>query len=330
MNIFYLHPAPDVAAAYMHDKHVVKMILESTQVLSTVYARYGQPTQYKPTHQNHPSVVWAGDRVAHYQWLFAHAQALCSEYRHRYGRTHACEAVLRGLERPPTGLHAGGWVPPPQCMPEEFQVPGDAIAGYRNYYLARKVVQSKWTRRDVPPFVLSGEMTMATAKKAAPVAAKKTAPVTAAPAAKKAAAPAAAPVVEQEAEEVAAPRTRGPRGVPETAVITLLVEGNPKREGSKANAVFSHYEDGMTIADFCAALEATDPEMVKEATPNLVYDAKHGFIQIEGYEPPGGVVVKEVKQPKPKAEKAPRKGKSAEQAAEQAAADATAEEEVVD
>lgn len=162
---------------------------------------------------------------------------------------------------------------------------------------------------------------MATAKKTA----KKTAPTSKSAPAKK-----AAPVVEApvEVEETAAaPRTRGPRGVPETAVITLLVEANPKREGSKAHAVFSHYENGMTIADFCAALEATDPEMVKEATPNLVYDAKHGFIEIEGYEPPGGVVVKEVKQPKPKAEK-PAKGKKA--PAETAKADAEAEEEVID
>lgn len=158
---------------------------------------------------------------------------------------------------------------------------------------------------------------MATAKKTAPTT--KTAPTKTAPAKK------AAHVVEESAE--AAPRTRGPRGVPETAVITLLVETNPKREGSKAHAVFSHYESGQTIADFCAALEATDAEMVKEATPNLVYDAKHGFIEIEGYEPPGGVVVKEVKQPKPKAEK-PAKGKKA--PAETAKADAEAEEEVID
>lgn len=178
---------------------------------------------------------------------------------------------------------------------------------------------------------------MATAKKTAPVAAKKTAPVAAksAPVAAKSAPAKKAAVVEQPAEtEAAAPRTRGPRGVPETAVITVLAEGNPKREGSKAHAVFSHYENGQTIADFCAALEATDAEMVKEATPNLVYDAKHGFIEIEGYEPPGGVIEKKVREPKaPKAAKAPKAGKAkptAEQQQAQADADAEAEEEVVD
>lgn len=173
---------------------------------------------------------------------------------------------------------------------------------------------------------------MATAK----TAPKKTAPIQAAAKSAPAKSAPAKKVASKEPEpevEAAAPRTRGPRGVPETAVITLLVEGNPKREGSKAHAVFSHYEEGQTIAEFCAALEATDAEMVKEATPNLVYDAKHGFISIEGYEPPGGVIEHKPKEPKPVKAAAPSKkgGKpKAQQAAEQAEADAAAEEEVVD
>lgn len=320
MNVFYLHEEPTVAATMLHDKHVVKMILESTQILCAVWWRYGQEAPYKQTHKNHPCVLWAGDSVWHYQWLFTHAVALCNEYTHRYGRVHACRAVLSRLERCPVGMHASGWRQPPQAMPDEFQVSGDPVSAYRKYYLARKVAQSCWTRRAVPAFVSLGDQTMATAKKTAPTS--KTAPV--APV-KTASAP--APVVE---EADVTPRTRGPRGVPETAVINVLVDTNPKREGSKAHAVFSHYESGQTIAEFCAALEATDPEMVKEATPNLVYDAKHGFIEIDGYTPPGGVVVKEVKQPKPKSETAP-KGKKAKPApADTAAADAEALEEVVD
>lgn len=324
MNIFYLHPEPVVAATMQHDKHVVKMILETTQILSTVHARYGHTVGYKATHANHPSTRWAGDSVAHYQWLFRHAQGLCREYTHRYGRTHACEAVLRLLERPPTGLHAAGWVQPPQCMPDEFKVDGDSVAAYRKYYLGAKVVQSNWTRRARPDFVLSslGESNMATAKKIAPTS--KTAAVKSAPvvAAKK-----AAPIVETPEVAEAAPRSRGPRGTTEDAVITLLVDGNPKREGSKAAAVFSYYESGMTIGTFADAL--AEAELGKEATPNLVYDAKHGYISIEGYEPPGGVTPKEVKvkAEKPaKAEKTAKKGKTA----EQAQADADAQEEVID
>jgi hypothetical protein len=139
--------------------------------------------------------------------------------------------------------------------------------------------------------------------------------------------PAEAEVVSTPAAEAAPAvvRSRGPRGTVETARISLLVSENPKREGTKCQRVFAQYVDGMTIAEFCAALDAEG--LGKEATPNMVYDSKHGFISIEGYEPPGGVRVKEPKPAKePKAAKAPKAKKekaSVEEAPE-------AEEEVID
>ena len=111
------------------------------------------------------------------------------------------------------------------------------------------------------------------------------------------------------AEVTPIPRSRGPRGTAETARITVLAPENPKREGSKAQAVFAHYENGMTIAEFAASLD--EAGIGKEATPNLVYDAKHGFIAIEGYEVPGGVVTKEEKAPKPAKEPKPAKAPKA-------------------
>jgi hypothetical protein len=93
-----------------------------------------------------------------------------------------------------------------------------------------------------------------------------------------------------EAKAPAAPKSRGPRGTVETAKITLVAKSNPKRPNSKAFAAFANYRDGMTIAEFADAVG-------KEATGHLVYDAKHGSITIEGYDP-GAIIV-----PKPKAEK---------------------------
>ena len=238
-----------------------------------------------------------------------HGRALCNEYRYRYGKQHACAAVIDEVSEPPPGMQSLGFDEPPQAMPPEFQVPGDAVLGYRNYYLARKVGQSRWTRRDVPPFV-QGEHIMAT-KKSAP---KST------PAAE---APAPTPAAEAPAAEAPAAKTRGPRGVADSATIKLLVQGNPKREGSKAHGRFAAYVDGMTVG---AALDAG------VTTPDLVYDSKHGFISIEGYDPG------EIVQPKPKAPKAdkPAKGKkekvekTAEQTAAEQAADASAAEEAMD
>lgn len=88
----------------------------------------------------------------------------------------------------------------------------------------------------------------------------------------------------------AAAKSRGPRGVSEDAKITLIATANPKRVGSKAHAAFSNYVDGMTVKAFADAVGA-------EATGHLVYDSKHGFISIEGYDP-GAIVVPKVREPK--------------------------------
>lgn len=300
----------------LHDKHVVKMILESAQIMSTVYARYGQPAPYRATHANHPSVRWAGDSWEHYQWLAAHAKALCAEYTFRYGKVHASEKVIDQLYLRPVGLTASWISEPPQCMPDEYKVDGDAVTAYRNYYLGAKVAQSKWTRRTVPTFVIQGEMKMA---KKAP-APKVEVPVE--------------EVTEKEVATPAAPRSRGPKGVAETAVITLIAPSNPKRPGSKAFIAFSHYTNGMTVGEYADAMSKSG--IAEQATPNLVYDSKHGFIEIEGYEPPGGVVVKEVKPPKePKAPKEPKTPKAKKEVVKPDPAkakeiEAAAEEEVMD
>jgi hypothetical protein len=94
---------------------------------------------------------------------------------------------------------------------------------------------------------------------------------------------------------------RGPKGVSLDAKILVLAAGNPKREGSKAHAVFAKYHDGMTVQEFLDSAGA-------EATPNLVYDAGHGFISIDGYTPTK-VFVAKVKEPKAPVEAAAPKPK---------------------
>lgn len=105
--------------------------------------------------------------------------------------------------------------------------------------------------------------------------------------------------VAAEVKPAAVPKTRGPRGTEESAKITLIAATNPKRPNSKAFDAFAQYKDQMTVKEFCDAVG-------KEATGHLVYDAKHGSISIEGYDP-GAIVVAKVKTPKvpkePKAKK---------------------------
>jgi hypothetical protein len=91
VNIFYLDKSPVLAAQMQVNKHVVKMILESAQLLCTSHhmcPKHDLPEKfYKKTHYNHPSAIWARESVDNYKWLCEHAMALCEEYTYRYGKT---------------------------------------------------------------------------------------------------------------------------------------------------------------------------------------------------------------------------------------------------
>ena len=144
MNIFLLDYSPILAAQFQCDKHVVKLTLETAQILSTVS---GGP--YKPTHQNHPCVKWAASNAINYRWLHRHGMALCREYSFRYGRRHKCQDVIASLSQPPKHIPLVGCTPYVQCMPDEFHDP-DPVQAYRKYYLGAKADFAHWTKREVP------------------------------------------------------------------------------------------------------------------------------------------------------------------------------------
>ena len=144
MNIFYLHHSPYIAAKVQYNKHVVKMILESAQMLCTAHHVYGNAEQklnvpYKQAHLNHPSTIWTRQCRANYRWLYLHMLALGYEYTKRYGKTHAsiikCEKFLNV---PPVHIPDGDFCEPPQAMPDEYKVEGDSITAYWNYYEGEK------------------------------------------------------------------------------------------------------------------------------------------------------------------------------------------------
>lgn len=142
MNIFYLDPDPVDAARMQCDKHVVKMVLETAQILSTVT---GGP--YKPTHQHHPSVLWARKQ---FYWVYQHFHALLDEYKFRYGREHKCTECVFVMPH----LAYGPWSDPPQCMPALYHQP-DTVAAYRAYYKGEKSRFAKWNRgRPAPDWYL--------------------------------------------------------------------------------------------------------------------------------------------------------------------------------
>jgi len=141
MNIFYLDPSPSQSAAMMSNKHVVKMVVETAQILSTVHHMYDSNIKeevYKPTHQHHPSVVWCASNAKHYDWCVAHLEALLEEYTIRYKKTHKTASLMRLLKKPPLLIPDKAFYAPPLAMPDQYK--GDsAVRSYRRYYHAEKL-----------------------------------------------------------------------------------------------------------------------------------------------------------------------------------------------
>ncbi len=137
MNIFYLDKDPAKAASYFYDKHKVKMILESAQMLCTAHHHYGNGDNvpYKKAHYNHPSTIWCRQNASQYMWLYDHMIALGREYTKRYNKTHLtiikCKDVLKQL---PPAIPDSTFIEPPQCMPDHHKVPDCSITAYWNYY----------------------------------------------------------------------------------------------------------------------------------------------------------------------------------------------------
>lgn len=184
INIFYIDQDPVQAAQWMVDKHVVKMILESAQLLSTAHrildgeqvdgikvnvetgkTRKAKAWQlydsrdsvlYSATHVNHPSAIWARTSVENYNWLVDHFFALMSEYTYRYEKEHKCFGELSYmLQSPPQKLKHFDWTPMPSCMDEQYIISNDPIINYRNYYKLGKASLHKWTNREPPEWILN-------------------------------------------------------------------------------------------------------------------------------------------------------------------------------
>jgi hypothetical protein len=141
MNIFYLHKNPIKAAQYQYNKHVVKMILESAQMLCAAHHVIGNPDDppYKLAHKNHPSTIWVRESIFHYDWLWNHMMALGDEYTKRYGKTHLSITKMNDYEMywAPLGMPSPEFKQPPQCMPDEYKHK-DSITAYWQYYIHGK------------------------------------------------------------------------------------------------------------------------------------------------------------------------------------------------
>lgn len=161
MNIFFLDWRPKVAAEYHCDKHVVKMIIESAQLLYSAHWMTDgsklHDTAYKLAHKNHPCSIWVRQSISNYYWLCSLGIWLCKEYQYRYGlhKTHKTESHIIWLFNNPPNLPDIGLTPPAQAMPDEFKTE-NPIRAYRKFYIGSKLKERgivKYSKRDPPDFI---------------------------------------------------------------------------------------------------------------------------------------------------------------------------------
>ena len=185
MNIFVLDRDPATAASMMCNKHVVKMILESGQMLCTAHwlacldGKYGRPLltdfrrirdaqawlkdhvpkdqqpPWKMSHVRHPCTRWVGESMSNYCWLLEHMRGLLDEYTKRYKRRHKSETVYTWLSKNfPSNAYDLDFpmTPHPLCVPEEIkEFTSDPVDAYRTYYVTHKSNIAKWQPHATPP-----------------------------------------------------------------------------------------------------------------------------------------------------------------------------------
>jgi len=155
VNIFYLDDDMTKCAQYHCDAHVVKMILESAQILCTVLNKLGQDTPYKPTHPKHPCVLWAGASLENWLWLQAFTAKLNDEYQYRFchDEPHKSFTVSTRLTLPK--IQSLGITERPLAMPDEYKVHGNPVQSYRQFYAHEKTHILKYTKRHYPGWLKS-------------------------------------------------------------------------------------------------------------------------------------------------------------------------------
>lgn len=152
MNVFVLDMDLRKCAEYHTDKHVVKMITETAQLLSSAYYSTNEEefAPYKLSHFNHPWAIWARASLENWMWLANFGLHLYDEYRYRYQKEHhrAGDLLCYMINFPPN-LQSSSITPKPLCMPADCKT-SNVVESYRNYYNKYKTHIFKWTGRSMP------------------------------------------------------------------------------------------------------------------------------------------------------------------------------------
>ena len=149
MNIFILDHDIYKSVEYLCDKHVVKMSLETAQILCSPFVPGTAP--YKRTHYNHPCSLWTRSNKQNYEWLLEYGQAICNEYSRRYHKIHKSESVIHWCKINHTVLQlpSKNLTNFALAMPDKYKT-DCPVESYRNYYKGEKTHMATWKHTKEP------------------------------------------------------------------------------------------------------------------------------------------------------------------------------------
>ena len=183
MNLFILSLDPKECAEMMMDVHIVKIILEAVQMLSTakrllsvcrpecagslvglkpaekrailLQANALELPVYRVAHASHPVCIWVRQSRANFMWTLDLVDAMHNEWRYRYNHPdtvqHKSYVVAQYLRaNVPESFPDTVLTPFAVAMPEECKVPFDVIGSYRLYYKSNKRSFATWKKRAPP------------------------------------------------------------------------------------------------------------------------------------------------------------------------------------
>ncbi len=159
MQVFAFDKDQTLCAKWQCDKHVVKIVLEATQILNTaLYINDADDLAfYGKTHTNHPCCQWAAESFPNWLWLYHYIMALGDEYTYRYSGMHkSVKKTLRNIDLSDVikVIPDGRFTQPPQAMPDDVKQ-DDTYEAYKDYYREYKYgeMEFKYTGRDMPEWL---------------------------------------------------------------------------------------------------------------------------------------------------------------------------------
>lgn len=162
MNIFVIDQNQYLCATYHTDTHVVKMPVETAQMLSFAYYHpelwKGEIPdilmKFSKSHDNHPCSLWIRESLENFIWTCNLGIQLVKEFRYRFNpiKHQRCLDIFEWCLRNPPNLPSKCLTPFALAMPDNFKVESD-IESYRNLYRYGKSDLHKWTKREKPQWI---------------------------------------------------------------------------------------------------------------------------------------------------------------------------------